>query len=69
MRKGRVLVVDDEVEIRRALGRALAARDYVVETAADGEQAVATARRFDPDLVVLDLNMPGLDGFAVWTTT
>src|SRR6266508_3931121 len=65
MRKGRVLVVDDEVEIRRALGRALAARDYVVETAADGEQAVATARRFDPDLVVLDLNMPGLDGFEV----
>src|SRR6266511_6364670 len=65
MRKGRILVVDDEEEIRRAVGRALAARDYVVETAEDGEQAVAAARRFDPDLVVLDLNMPGLDGFAV----
>src|SRR6266508_5461365 len=65
MRKGRILVVDDEEEIRRAVGRALAARDYVVETAADGEQAVAAARRFDPDLVVLDLNMPGLDGFEV----
>ena len=65
MRKGRILVVDDEEEIRRAVGRTLAARDYVVETAEDGEQAVAAARRFDPDLVVLDLNMPGLDGFAV----
>jgi len=65
MRKGRILVVDDEDEIRRAVGRALTARDYLVETAADGEQALAAARRFDPDLVVLDLNMPVLDGLAV----
>src|SRR5262245_39947850 len=65
MRKGRILVVDDEEQIRRAVGRALVARGYVVETAADGELALAEARRFDPDLVVLDLNMPVLDGFAV----
>jgi two-component system, OmpR family, KDP operon response regulator KdpE len=65
MKKGRVLVVDDEEQIRRAVGRALETRDYVVESAADGQQALAAARRFDPDLVVLDLNMPVLDGFAV----
>jgi two-component system KDP operon response regulator KdpE len=65
MRKGRILVVDDEEEIRRAVGRALSARDYLVEAAADGETALAAARRFDPDLVVLDLNMPVVDGLAV----
>ena len=65
MKKERVLVVDDEMEIRRALSRALAARDYVVETAADGEEAVAQAEAFRPDLVVLDLNLPKLDGLEV----
>ena len=65
MKKGRVLVVDDEEQIRRAVGRALTARDYVVEMAADGEAALASARTFDPDLVVLDLNLPGIDGLSV----
>jgi two-component system KDP operon response regulator KdpE len=65
MKKGRVLVVDDEEQIRRAVGRALAARDYVVEMAADGEEALTVARTFDPDLIVLDLNMPGRDGLSV----
>src|SRR6266516_182177 len=65
MRKGRVLVVDDEEQIRRAVRRALTSRDYIVESAADGEEALAVARTFDPDLVVLDLNMPVLDGFSV----
>jgi two-component system, OmpR family, KDP operon response regulator KdpE len=65
VKKGRILVVDDEEQMRRAVGRALVARDYVVETATNGEEALATARRFDPDLVVLDLNMPVLDGLSV----
>jgi two-component system KDP operon response regulator KdpE len=65
MKKGRVLVVDDEEEIRRAVGRALTSRDYTVEMASDGEQALSAARRFDPDLVVLDLNLPVLDGLSV----
>jgi two-component system KDP operon response regulator KdpE len=65
MRKGRVLVVDDEEQIRRAVGRALAARDYAVELAADPEQALVAAVAFDPDLVVLDLNLPKVDGLTV----
>lgn len=65
MKRGRILVVDDEEQIRRAVGRALTARDYIVEMAADGEEALAVARTFDPDLVVLDLNLPVLDGLSV----
>jgi two-component system KDP operon response regulator KdpE len=65
LKKGRILVVDDEEQIRRAVGRALTARDYIVEMAADGEEALTAARTFGPDLVVLDLNLPGLDGLSV----
>jgi two-component system KDP operon response regulator KdpE len=65
MNKGRVLVVDDEQSIRRAVGRALAARGYEVQLATDGEEALTAAAAFQPDLVVLDLNLPVLDGLAV----
>jgi two-component system, OmpR family, KDP operon response regulator KdpE len=65
MSKGRVLVVDDEPELRRAVGRALIARGYQVEMATDGQEALTSAPVFQPDLVVLDLNLPGLDGLAV----
>ena len=65
MSLGRVLVVDDEQHIRRAVGRALAARGYQVKTATAGQEALSTAAATQPDLVVLDLNLPGLDGLAV----
>jgi two-component system, OmpR family, KDP operon response regulator KdpE len=63
--KGRVLVVDDEHSIRRAVGRALTARGYDVQLANDGEEALSVAAAFQPDLVVLDLNLPALDGLSV----
>jgi two-component system response regulator MprA len=60
-----ILVVDDDPPIRRMLDRTLAAEGYTVETAADGGGALAAVERSAPDLIVLDVAMPGLDGLAV----
>jgi two-component system KDP operon response regulator KdpE len=65
VKKGKVLVVDDEAAIRRAVSRALSSRGFVVEVAAGGEEALGSVRTFDPDLMVLDLNLPELDGLEV----
>ena len=65
----RVLVVDDELQIRRALRTALTGHDYDVELAADGEEALAILASQPPDVMVLDLMMPGIDGFEVLRQT
>lgn len=59
-----VLVVDDFEDSRLVLRRMLEASDYSVIEAADGREAVETARRQCPDLVLMDLNMPLVDGLA-----
>jgi two-component system, OmpR family, KDP operon response regulator KdpE len=61
----RVLVVDDEAPIRRALAANLKARGYDVDTAETGEQALDLAARHHPDVVLLDLGLPGIDGLEV----
>ena len=61
----RVLVVDDEPQILRALRINLRVRQYEVHTASSGEQALLVAGRFPPDLVVLDLGLPDMDGVDV----
>ncbi len=61
----RVLVVDDDAALRRMLARTLGADGFGVETAPDGGAALAQIERSMPDLVVLDLAMPGVDGLAV----
>jgi two-component system response regulator MprA len=61
----RVLVVDDEGSLRRMLDRTLAAEGFEVTVAADGGGALAATERSAPDVIVLDVAMPGLDGLAV----
>lgn len=63
--KERILVVDDEASIRRILETRLSMIGYDVVTAADGEEALATFSTSAPDLVVLDVMMPKLDGYGV----
>ena len=62
---GRVLVVEDDEEIADVLRRSLRQEGHEVRTAADGEEALASAHDFAPDMVVLDLGLPKLDGVEV----
>jgi two-component system, OmpR family, KDP operon response regulator KdpE len=61
----RVLVVDDEPAIRRFLCTSLTAHDYAVFEAASGQEALAAVQVHRPDLVILDLGLPDLDGIDV----
>ena len=65
----RILVVDDEAQIRRALRTALTGHGYRVEVAEDGESALEALASQPPDVLVLDLVMPGVDGFEVLQQT
>jgi CheY-like chemotaxis protein len=61
---GRVLIADDTASSRDLLRSILEASDYVVAEARDGEQVLEMIESFGPDLVILDLHMPRLDGYA-----
>jgi two-component system, OmpR family, KDP operon response regulator KdpE len=60
---GRVLVVDDEVEMQRALRAGLQYHDFDVRAVGTGEEAIREAAAWRPDVVLLDLGLPGMDGF------
>jgi two-component system KDP operon response regulator KdpE len=64
MKQARILVVDDEPQIRRTLRAALAPWGYTLADAASGEAALEKLRDAAPDLILLDLNMPGMGGLA-----
>ena len=63
MTKGKILVVDDEVNITQILEFSIGAEGYEVITAANGEEAIDKARREQPDLIILDIMMPKIDGY------
>jgi two-component system, OmpR family, alkaline phosphatase synthesis response regulator PhoP len=65
MSKGKVLVVDDEIYIVHILDFSLGMEGYEVITALDGEQALERLKSDRPDLIVLDIMMPKLDGYEV----
>ncbi len=64
MSAGRILVVDDEPQIRRIMRSTLTGAGYEVDDAKTGEEALVKVRDFRPDLVLLDINMPGMGGLA-----
>jgi DNA-binding response OmpR family regulator len=64
-RSTRVLIVDDERQNRELLGIMLAPEGFAVQTAANGTDALALVAREPPDVVLLDVMMPGLDGYQV----
>jgi len=61
----RILIVDDEMDLLTVLKFGLEAEGYEVVTASDGEQGLAAARQLVPDLMVLDLMLPRMDGYKV----
>jgi len=65
MSSGRILIVDDEPQIRRIMRSELTSAGYEVDDARTGEDALIKVREYRPDLVLLDINMPGVGGLAV----
>ncbi len=64
-KRGKVLVVDDDITLRDMYAERLKAEGFEVEIAQDGEQGVARANEFKPDIVLLDIMMPKINGFTV----
>ena len=63
MSKGKILVVDDEINITQILQFSIGAEGYEVITAQNGEEAIDKAKREQPDLIILDIMMPRIDGY------
>ncbi|MBF0248617.1 MAG: response regulator [Alphaproteobacteria bacterium] len=60
----KILTVDDDAQVRKLIERFLVAKGHEVVTAENGEQGVAVAKGERPDLIIMDLNMPVMDGFG-----
>jgi two-component system alkaline phosphatase synthesis response regulator PhoP len=60
-----ILIVEDELSLQETLAYNLKKEGYTVETVGDGRSALESARRLKPDLIVLDIMLPEMDGFEV----
>ena len=60
-----LLIADDDTEVRDVLAQVFTRRGYTVLTADDGASALETAARYRPDVILTDLDMPGMDGLAL----
>lgn len=65
MGSAKILIVDDDPSIRTLIHRFLAKQDYQIESAEDGKRAMAIFEQFNPDLVILDVNLPDATGYAL----
>jgi len=61
----KILIVDDDPDMRQAIASVLSSRSYDIVEASDGREALTMLEKETPDLMLLDLLMPGMDGFAV----
>lgn len=61
----RILVVDDEPRLQEMISIVLSNREYEVMTASNGEEAILMTRTLEPDLILMDVMMPVMDGFTV----
>ncbi|GAC1322685.1 MAG: hypothetical protein NVSMB2_20080 [Chloroflexota bacterium] len=68
MTKRRILLADDDPALRRLIGTTLGTNDFDLLQAVDGEEALQIAREQQPELILLDVNMPKMDGFDVCRT-
>ncbi len=64
----RILIIEDEPEIRKLLARRLSALHFETLEAGDGSSGLQKAKRLKPDLIILDLMMPGEDGLQIYQT-
>ena len=64
-KKARILVIEDDAFSRDALARLLMGEGYEAQSASDGESGIEKARAMHPDVIILDLNLPGIDGHQV----
>ena len=62
---GKILVVDDDPDVRMALAITLEEAGHDIEEASDGLEVLDLVRKINPDAILLDINMPGMDGFQV----
>ena len=65
MSRGRILIIDDDELVRKSLSEFLSAEDYEVQCAEEGDQGLRQLNEFDPDMLFLDIYMPGWSGLDV----